>query len=169
MSSYLETVILLSTRSALCLGRWVKKVKYFVKILIKKETYSEGVGKTCSRAQIATEDWSTWRLCHCQNWGGLRTFFLKTNLTKIFFVAGNRRERERGGEGEEEARKAGKEERRGKAESRKRESCRKGESWRKGYWRKCGTSREGWRGEGDHKWNGRKSSRRWNKQTWTRG
>ena len=75
MSSCLETVILLSTRSALCLGRWVKKVKYVVKILNNIETYSEGVGKTCPRAQTTTEDWSTWRLCHCQNWGDLRTFF----------------------------------------------------------------------------------------------
>ena len=74
MSSCLETVILLSTRSALCLGRWVKKVKYVVKILNHIET-SEGVGKTCSRAQTTTEDWSTWRLCHCQNWGDPRTFF----------------------------------------------------------------------------------------------
>ena len=54
--------------------------------------------------------------------------FLETNLIKIFFVAGNRGEGERGGEREEETRKAGKEEGRGKAESRKRESCRKGES-----------------------------------------
>ena len=48
--------------------------------------------------------------------------FLETNLTKIFFVAGNRGEGERGEEGEEETRKAGNEEGRGKAESRKGES-----------------------------------------------